>query len=220
MREGLRTVRRGRILWREGGPDVTRVLPLGPHHKIDLSGVTDGRPRKRHFGDLVARPTDVAVTWEGVHVRGHVLFVGGGPSACPVRHDRMVGRIFEYESVVSRERQNVREAPIGRQGRATFTGVEVHEEVRTFFRCGKVGAFPAKGEMGVVPRQVEADAVGVGAHQGVCRPFTQIAVHVHVVWCGSCDHGEHGRREKEERQKNRCAGTTHSVGHVHAMPSM
>ena len=45
VREGLRTVRRGRILWREGGPDVTRVLPLGPHHEIDLRGVADGRPR-------------------------------------------------------------------------------------------------------------------------------------------------------------------------------
>ena len=172
---------------------MTRVLPLGPHHEIDLRGVTDGRPRKGHFGDLVARPTDVAVTGEGVHVGGRVLFVGGGPAACAMRHDRMVGRILEHERVVGREGQDVREAPIGRQGRAAFAGVEVHEEVRTFLRSGEVGAFPTKGKVGVVPGQVEADAVGVGAHQGVRRPFTQIAVHVHVVWRGSSDHGKHGR---------------------------
>ena len=132
VREGLRTVGRGRVLWWEGGPDVTRVLPLGPHHEIDLSGIADGRPRKGHFSNLVARPTDVTVTREGMHVRGRVLFVGGGPAACTVRHDRMVGRILEHERVVSREGQDVREAPIGRQGRAAFAGVEVHEEVRTF----------------------------------------------------------------------------------------
>ena len=193
VREGLRAVGRGRILWWEGGPDVTRVLPLGPHHEIDLRGVADGRPGKGHFGDLVARPTDVTVTGEGVHVGGHVLFVGGGPPACAVRHDRMVGRILEHESVVSRERQHVRETPIGRQGRTAFAGVEVHEEVCTLFRSGEVGALPAEGEVRVVPGQVEADAVGVGAHQGVRRPFTQVTVHVHVVRCGSSDHGEHGR---------------------------
>ena len=51
-----------------------------------------------------------------------------------VRHDRMVGRILEHERVVSREGQDVREAPIGRQCRAAFAGVEVHEKVCTFFR--------------------------------------------------------------------------------------
>ena len=104
----------------------------------------------------------------------------------------MVGRILEHESVVSREGEDVREAPIGRQGGASFAGVEVHEEVRTFFRSGKVGAFPAKGEVSGVPGQMKAHAVGVRAHQGVCRPFTQITVHVHVVRRGSSDHGKHG----------------------------
>ena len=193
VREGLRTVRRGRVLWWEGGPDVTCVLPLGPHHEIDLRGVTDGRPREGHFGDVVVRPTDVAVSWEGVHVGGHVLFVGGGPSACAVRHDRMVGRILEHERVVGREGQDVREAPIGRQGRTAFTGVEVHEEVRTLLRSGKVGAFPTKGKVGVVPGQVEADAIGVGAHQGVRRPFAEITVHVHVIRRGASNDGQHGR---------------------------
>ena len=105
----------------------------------------------------------------------------------------MVGRILEHKRVVGRVVEDMRAAPIGRQGRSAFVRVEVHEEVRTFLRSREVGAFPAKGEMGVVPRQVEANAVDVGTHQRVRRPFTQITVHVDVVRCGSSDHGKHGR---------------------------
>ena len=109
MGEGLGTVVAGRVLHREGGPNVAFVLPLRVDEDVKGRGLAQRRPGQSEFSGFVVGPTRIEVH------RGGLV----GPRATVVGNVLEVGVIFEDKTVVGCKRKGVSKTPIpGENGTA------------------------------------------------------------------------------------------------------
>ena len=195
MGEGLGTVVAGRVLHREGSPDVAFVLPLRVNEDVKGRGLTQRRPWKGEFGGFVVGPARIEVN------RGGLV----GPRTAVVGDVLVVGVVFEDKPVVGCKRKSVSKTPIPGENGTALGGVEVDEQVGSFEGGLPIGTVPSEEQHGFVPCQAEVDPAAVAGHQRIGRPIRIIAVDGDVFW-GLCldkttkkrgkkyQHEEHGLR--------------------------
>ena len=195
MGEGLGTVVAGRVLHREGGPNVAFVLPLRVDEDVKGRGLAQRRPGQSKFSGFVVGPTRIEVH------RGGLV----GPRGAVVSDVLVVGVVFEDKPVIGCEREGVSKTPIPGENRAALRGVEVNEQIGPFEGGFPIGPVPSEEQHGFVPGQAEVNTAAVGGHQRIGRPIRIITVHGDVFWGLSLNkttkkrgkkyhHEEHGLR--------------------------
>ena len=167
MREGFSTVVACGILGWERCPHVTLVLPLGEHHDVERVRRAQFQPRKGDLRGLIVGPTGIQTN------AGGLVF----PTAAVIGDVLEIRVVFKDKTVVGGKRKRVGEAPITRQNRTAFGGVEIDEQVSALKGGFPIGTVPTEEEHGLVPCHSKLDTVGVRLHQCVAVPVAEITVN-------------------------------------------